>query len=142
MKIRRSLLPHVCQQRRSFLAAGTAVGAILAFPQLAIGGKLLGVASEVYINGNRAFRGATIRPGDVVNTGRLSEAVFVVGEDAFMLRERSEMRLLESESGSNRVAAGLRVIAGGLLSVFGSGERKLLTSTATAGIRGTGTYVR
>ena len=30
---------------------------------------------------------------------------------------------------------------GALLSVFGSGERKLLTSTATAGIRGTGVYV-
>ena len=142
MKIRLSLLPHdVSQRRRHLLAAGSAAGALLAFPQVALGGKLLGVASEVYINGKRSFRGATIRPGDVVNTGRLSEAVFVVGEDAFMLRERSEMRLLASDSGSNRIASGLRVVTGALLSVFGSGERKLLTPTATAGIRGTGTYV-
>ena len=141
MKMQRSLLPHVCQPRRSFLAAGAVAGALLTFPQLAFGGKLLGVASEVYVNGKRAYRGATIRPGDVVKTGGRSEAVFVVGKDAFMLRERSEMRLLASDSGISSVAAGLRVFTGALLSVFGSGERKLLTSTATAGIRGTGVYV-
>lgn len=141
MKMQHSLLPHVCQQRRRFLAAGTAAGALLTFSQLALAGKLLGVASEVYVNGKRAYRGTTIRPGDAVKTGGLSEAVFVVGRDAFMLRERSEMRLLASESGISGVAAGLRVLTGALLSVFGSGERKLLTPTAAAGIRGTGVYV-
>ncbi len=141
MKMQRSLLPHACQRRREILVAGSVAGAIIAFPQLAFAGKLLGVASEVYINGKRGYRGATVRPGDVVKTGGLSEAVFVVGKDAFMLRERSEMRLLAPERGTVGIAAGLRVVTGALLSVFGSGKRTLTTSTATAGIRGTGVYV-
>ncbi len=72
MKMQRSLLPHACQRRRELLVAGSVAGAIIAFPQLAFAGKLLGVASEVYINGKRGYRGATVRPGDVVKTGGLS----------------------------------------------------------------------
>ena len=141
MKMQRSLLPPACQRRRQLMIAGSVAGAMIAFPQLALAGKLLGVASEVYINGKRAFRGATVGPGDVVKTGGLSEAVFVVGNDAFMLRQRSEMRLIAPEQRTGGIAAGLRVVTGALLSVFGSGERTLTTSTATAGIRGTGVYV-
>jgi hypothetical protein len=35
----------------------------------------------------------------------------------------------------------LRVVTGGLLSVFGKGSRRLATTTATIGIRGTGCYI-
>ncbi|NIO39474.1 MAG: hypothetical protein GTO41_04280 [Burkholderiales bacterium] len=141
MKLQRSLSPQVCHRRRDLLVAGSVAGAMFAFPQLALGGKLLGVASEVYVNGKRAYRGATIRPGDVVKTGGLSEAVFVVGKDAFMLRQNSEMRLLPSKGGARGTVSGLRVITGALLSVFGPGEKKLMTATATAGISGTGAYI-
>ncbi|UCD69483.1 MAG: hypothetical protein JSW48_05265 [Betaproteobacteria bacterium] len=141
MKMQPPLLPHVCQRRRDLLLAGTVAGALFTFPPLAMAGKLLGVASEVYVNGKRSYRGATIRPGDVVKTGGLSEAVFVVGKDVFMLREHSEMHLLASEPGTTGIAAGVRVVTGGLLSAFASGERKLLTATATAAIRGTAAYV-
>ncbi len=141
MKMQRSLSSHVCQRRRDLLVAGSVTGAMLVVPQVVFAGKLLGVASEVYVNGKRAYRGATVRPGDVVKTGGLSEAVFVVGKDAFMLRERSELRLIGSKQGARGVAAGLRLLTGGLLSVFAPGERKLQTATVTAGIRGTGVYV-
>lgn len=131
---------HVCTRRRDLLLAGSAAGVSLAFPQLAAAGKLLGVASEVYVNGKRAYRGATIRPGDVIKTGGLSEALFVVGKDAFMLRQNSEMRVLTSRVAKG-IAAGLRVLTGGLLAVFEPGSRKVVTQTVTAGIRGTAIYV-
>lgn len=140
MKMQASSTPHVCTRRRNLLLAGSAAGVSLAFPQLAVAGKLLGVASEVYVNGKRAYRGATIRPGDVVKTGGLSEALFVVGKDAFMLRQNSEMRLITSRVAKG-IAAGLRVVTGGLLAVFEPGSRMVTTSTVTAGIRGTAVYV-
>jgi len=141
MRTRNVFADHVCHHRRNLLLTGSTVGFALAFPQLATAGKLLGVASEVYVNGKRSYRGTTVRPGDVVKTGGLSEAVFVVGKDAFMLRQNSEMRLLASKGGSNRQVAGLRLITGGLLSVFAPGQRKVQTATATAGIRGSACYV-
>ena len=141
MKLRNVFPDHVCHHRRNLLMAGSAVGFAMAFPQLASAGKLLGVASEVYVNGKRSYHGATIRPGDVVKTGGLSEAVFIVGKDAFMLRQNSEMRLVAHKGGSSRTAAGLRLITGGLLSVFASGNQVVRTATATAGIRGTAAYV-
>lgn len=141
MKKQRSASPHVCNRRRHVLLAGSLTGVALVFPQVAAAGKLLGVASEVYVNGKRAIRGTTIGPGDVVRTGGLSEGVFVVGKDVFMLRENSEMRLLPAKKAARGVAAGVRVVTGGVLSVFGSGERKLMTATATASIRGTAVYV-
>ena len=142
MKLRNALPDHVCRHRRELLMAGSAAGFAIAFPQLAAAGKLLGVASEVYVNGKRSYHGANIRPGDVVKTGGLSEAVFVVGKDAFMLRENSEMRLTAAKGGSRSIAAGLRLITGGLLSVFApGGQRVVHTATATAGIRGSAAYV-
>lgn len=141
MRQRNAFPDHVCHHRRNLLMAGSAAGFAIAFPQLASAGKLLGVASEVYVNGKRSYRGASIRPGDVVKTGGLSEAVFVVGKDAYMLRQNSEMRLVAVKGGSSRVAAGLRLITGGLLSVFAPGKRVVRTATATAGTRGAAAYV-
>ena len=141
MSQRNEFPDHVCHHRRDLLMAGSAVGFAIAFPHLATAGKLLGVASEVYVNGKRSYRGAKIRPGDVIKTGGLSEAVFVVGKDAFMLRQNSELHLVAAKGGSSRVAGGLRLITGGLLSVFAPGKRVVRTATATAGIRGTATYV-
>ena len=142
MKLLRPASPHVCQHRRELLLTGSLAGVALAFPQIAAAGKLLGVASEVYVNGKRAYRGAVIRPGDTVKTGGLSEAVFVVGTDVFMLRENSQMRLNKGTKANRAIASGLRVLTGALLSVFGPGQRTLSTATATAGVRGTGVYIR
>ena len=93
------------------------------------------VKGEVTINGAPAQLGMLVRDGDVIVTGRGAEAVFVVGADAFLLRERSEVRL------GKEAARALRIVTGALLSVFGKGERQLLVSAATIGIRGTACYV-
>ena len=92
---------------------------------------------EVLINGSAAKTGSLVTPGDSVVTATGGAAVFVVGKDAFLLRENSELRT----AGSGMLIASLRLVTGKLLSVFGRGRRSIATPTATIGIRGTGIYL-
>jgi hypothetical protein len=92
---------------------------------------------EVRINGTAAKAGARVRPGDSIVTATGSLAVFAVGNDAFLLRENSELHT----SGGSALIASLRLVTGKLLSVFDRGPRTITTPTAAVGIRGTGVYV-
>ncbi len=98
---------------------------------------LLEVKGEVQINGRPAKLGAALKPGDSVATAPGSSAVFVIGKDAFLIREKSELHT----AGGVALAGVLRLVTGKLLSVFGSGSRRIVTPTATIGIRGTGIYI-
>lgn len=92
----------------------------------------------VSVNGNPVKRGHVIKPGDTVQTGRGSFAIFVVGNDAFLLRSSAKVET----AGSGGFADVLRLATGSLLSVFSPGPRRVETSTATIGIRGTGMYLQ
>jgi hypothetical protein len=74
-------------------------------------------------------------------TGEGGEAVYIIGPDAFLQREKS--KVIFEESGGAQI---MRVVTGKILSVFGKGKERqrnlsLVTSTATIGIRGTGCYI-
>lgn len=135
--------------RRAWLARVAADGAALALAMAGLREALAaeivkkGVArarGDVRIGGKPASLGMAVRPGDTVTVGRGSEAVFVVGRDAFMARAGSRIELAGDASGL--VISGLRVVTGALLSVFARGrEKRIQTTTATIGIRGTGIYV-
>ena len=91
----------------------------------------------VSINGKPAAEGSPVRPGDTVVTGRGGLAVFVVGSDAFLMRDNSRLEL----EGTGLLANTLRLVSGKLLGVFAAGAgRRIVTATATVGIRGTGSY--
>jgi hypothetical protein len=93
---------------------------------------------EVRINGKPAEPGSMVRPGDAIETGRRGYATFVVGEDAFLVRANSRAELI----GSGVLVSAMQLVTGKLLSVFGSGrDRRLVTATASIGIRGTGAYL-
>lgn len=94
---------------------------------------------DVRVNGKPTRVGATVKPGDVVET-RQGDAVVVVDRDAFLVRAGTK---LEFGGGGGAVAQGtLRVLAGKVLSVFVPGNRvQVETRTATIGIRGTGLYL-
>jgi hypothetical protein len=94
------------------------------------------IRGEVIVNRRLATEGQLIKPGDTVVTGRNSEAIYVIGQDAFMQRELSTVSF-----GSDAVQNLMRVVSGKLLSVFGKGARTIQVSTATIGIRGTGCYI-
>jgi hypothetical protein len=124
--------------RRAVLVGAAALAAqmLLLRKALALGSVEKGVyrlRGDVRINGEPAKQGQEIRSGDTVTTGPGAELVFVIGRDAYMVRERSSLSF-----GIDL----LRVATGAVLSVFGSGgRRRIETTTATIGIRGTGVYV-
>ncbi|MBL8470531.1 MAG: hypothetical protein KF778_21095 [Rhodocyclaceae bacterium] len=95
-----------------------------------------GYRGQVTVNGEPARFRMPVGPGDTVRTGPGAEAVFVSGNNAFLLRGNSHMAF-----GSTSAATYLRVITGALLSVFGRGPKRLETPIATIGIRGTGCYI-
>ena len=91
---------------------------------------------EVTVNSKPAREGQLIGPGDTVVTGRDSEAIYVIGQDAFLQRELSTVSF-----GADAAAGFMRVVTGKILSVFGKGPRSIQVPTATIGIRGTGCYI-
>jgi len=95
------------------------------------------IAGRVMVNGSVINGDARIIVGDVVETGKNSHVVFVVGADAYFVRENSRLEL----EGSGFLASALRIATGAVLSVFGKGERLVRAPTATVGVRGTGLYV-
>ena len=93
------------------------------------------VKGMVTVNGKAAVPGMAIGTGDSIVTGANSEAIYVIGQDAFLQRAGSTV------SFSGVSADVMRVLSGKILSVFGKGSKKLETATATIGIRGTGCYI-
>lgn len=94
---------------------------------------------DVRVNRLAARPGSLVLPGDVITTGADSHAIFVVGLDAYLLRERSRMELAGEKSLVQRV----KLTAGRLLSVLapGLGVRRFETTAAVIGVRGTGLYL-
>lgn len=91
---------------------------------------------SVTVNGKPAKEGQIVGAGDTVVTGPGSEAIYVIGEDAFLQRDNSTVSF-----GTDAVQNLMRVVSGKILSVFGKGARTIKVSTATIGIRGTGCYI-
>ena len=107
----------------------------------AAGGKLpppgiYRIKGEVRINGQIVKEGTPVRPGDTISTGAQSEVIYIIGNDAYLQRDRSTVSIA-----GDALKAGLRVLSGKLMSVFGKGEKHIETTTATIGIRGTGCYI-
>ena len=99
------------------------------------------IRGPVGVDNTRASIGMNIKPGQTVMTGEGGEAIYVIGPDAFMQREKTKVTFDDSSG-----AAVMRILTGRILSVFGKGRDKnralqLVTSTATIGIRGTGCYI-
>lgn len=135
--------------RRQFLLRALAVGWLANTPSawagllgnvpraLPAGQSVYSIQGDFRVNGQPATAETLIGPNDTVTTGRSSQAVFVVGKDAFILRENSELHL----SGSELLVDAMRLVTGGLLSVFGKRSHRIETPTSYIGIRGTGIYV-
>lgn len=99
------------------------------------------------LEGEATFNGQTLKVGDVptlpltVVTGAKTTLVFVVGADAYLMRSNSHLILSGNDAKAPSRADSIKLLTGRLLSVFEKGERTLTTTTAVAGIRGTGIYM-
>lgn len=94
------------------------------------------LSGAVTVNAKPAQLGQLLVPGDTVVTGRDGQAIYVMGQDAFLQRENSTISF-----GADAAKSVMRVVTGKILSVFGKGPRTIQVSTATIGIRGTGCYI-
>ena len=123
--------------------------------ELPPGRSIYRARGEVRVNGARADEDTTVVAGDTLTTGSNSELIFVVGMDAFILRENGRLELdapaVAARGGvflaeaDSSILTSLRLVTGKLLSVFGqrsAGQRLGVRSpTATVGVRGTGIYI-
>ena len=128
-------------RRRALLAVlgGGALAAALqrALAQTPVAQGVRSIQGEVRVDGKPAARGTPVRPGDTVTTGKGALALFVIGQDAFLMRDNSRAEF----AGGETIASALRLVTGKLLGAFGQGEeRNIVTATATIGIRGTAAY--
>jgi hypothetical protein len=81
--------------------------------------------------------GTAVALGDKVSTGAKSQAVIVLGDDAFLLRSDTTIEV----KGSAARLSELTVAAGKVLSVFAKKPVAIKAASASIGIRGTGAYV-
>ncbi|MBK8062896.1 MAG: hypothetical protein IPK29_01505 [Betaproteobacteria bacterium] len=129
--------------RRGFLCGAGALAAGLLLPLPARAEGIHQLRGDVRVNGQRIDNSAKIKAGDHVVTTATGFVVFAIGRDAFMLRERSELRL-DANAGNPLLIDGLRLLTGALGAVFGKraiGGARIIAPTVTAGIRGTGVYL-
>ncbi len=98
----------------------------------------------VRVNGERiTSEKAVIRPGDTLTTGSDGQIWLAIGADAIFLRQRTEL-VIQPNAVRSSVIGALRLVTGAVGAVFGkrsSEQVRILTATATIGIRGTGTYM-
>ena len=131
--------------RRGFLLGSAVAAAGLAGAPVWAQNRNQGIRNLkglVRVNGERASNKVSINAGDTVSTGPDGRVSFVVGGDAFFLRENSELQIEPSSLGG-QVITSLRMITGALGSVFAKRPTtgvSIHTPTVTAGIRGTGCY--
>ena len=94
------------------------------------------ITGTVAINGATAREGQVVLAGDTVSTGDKSEVIYVMGNNAYLMRENTKVSYA-----AEGVVGVMRVVTGKILSVFGPGPKRIETSSATVGIRGTGCYI-
>ncbi|HEX7558545.1 MAG TPA: hypothetical protein VF386_05070 [Usitatibacter sp.] len=124
-----------------FIAAGGAAAASTRIAQAFAKGDLPPGINQLEgtanINGRAAHVGTPVNLGDRVSTGRGSQAVIVVGSDAFLVRANTVIEV----KGSGGVLSDLVVATGQVLSVFAKKPVAIKAASASIGIRGTGAYI-
>jgi hypothetical protein len=130
------------KHRRTVLQ-GLAAGSLSAYmvQLMAMGARpltpgLRNYKGTVRINGLPAHEGQLVLSGDTIVTGKDSEAVYVMGSHAYLMREDSNVQF-----GRDGAVGILRVVSGKVLAVFGPGPTRIEMPTAVAGIRGTACYI-
>src|SRR5262245_8033195 len=124
--------------RRHFLGAAAASGLLIPLESVAATDQVHDLRGKVTISNRPATWKSEILPGDRIVTGNDGHFVFVMGQDAVMLRSRSELVIERYEDSGGL----LKLLTGAMGAVFGRGKpRRIVAANATAGIRGTGVYM-
>lgn len=100
------------------------------------------LSGSATVNGQAAKVGSAVKPGDKVATGKGSLAVVVVGKDAFLMRENTNV-IFEQHKTKPGAFESVLIATGKVLSVFDKRAEgvRIRSANATIGIRGTGCYL-
>lgn len=133
--------------------AARPAGAMASPRAMAPGRSIYRLRGQAWVNGRRADPETFVPPDAEIVTASGSELVFVVGTDAFILRDNTRVALapihgeiaLQQRTERSPILHGLHLLSGKLLSVFGERGSQagptLRTPVAMVGIRGTGVYL-
>lgn len=128
--------------RRSFLSTAVCAPLILLLPQTAAAASVIHeLVGDVYLNKHKLGANSIIKSGDEIVVPEDGKLVFSMGGDAFLLRGNSVMTVHHEKN--NPLVSSLRLLTGAMLAVFAkrSHTTRLVTATATIGIRGTAVYM-
>ena len=92
---------------------------------------------SIQVNGLDARVGTPVQVGDRVATGTKSQAVVVLGKDAFLMRSQTSIEF----KGEGGLLHDMLVATGSVLSVFSKKPVEIRAANASIGIRGTGAYL-
>ncbi len=95
------------------------------------------IEGSAEVNGRPARIGTPVNLGDRVSTGKSSQAVIVVGSDAFLMRSQTTIEV----GGRGGVLSEMLITTGKVLSVFSQKPVAIKAASASIGIRGTGAYI-
>ena len=130
-------MKRFADSRRHFLKAAAASSLLVPLRSFAAPDQVHDLRGKVTINNRAATYKSEILPGDRIATGNDGHFVFVMGQDAVMLRSRSEIVIERYDD----TQGFLKLLTGAMGAVFGRGKpRRIFAANATAGIRGTGVY--
>ena len=140
---------HTTEKRRRFIARLASAGAFGIAGLTGFIGRALAkgdlpaipgvnqLKGSATVNGRPAKVGTPVTARDKVATGPGSNAVVVIKDDAFLIRENTTIEFAESGGVLSRVL----IETGRVLSVFGKKPLAIRAANATIGIRGTGAYL-
>jgi len=145
-------LSEIDDSRRQFLIYLLSTGAFAVIPGCSTGGtvkslslptalpagkSIYQIKGDVTVNSKPATLATMILPGDAIETFDNSYVIFVVKQDAFILRSNSRLQLpIASATPST-----FELKQGKLLSVLATRSTQIKTPSAFISIRGTGIYV-
>jgi hypothetical protein len=105
------------------------------------GKSIYRIDGQVLVNGQPATPDTQIVTSSTIETGKDGEAIYVVGESAYLQRSESQVTV-ETKEENGVIVTGIRMLTGRILSVFPSGKPvRMTTKNASIGIRGTGVYM-
>ncbi len=99
-------------------------------------GGIRRISGDVRLNGKPAKVDQAVLPGDTIATGARSEVLYVMANNAYLMRDHSVIQFVQEGA-----VGVMRLITGKVLAVFGPGPKRLETPLATIGIRGTACYL-
>ena len=107
------------------------------------------IEGKVQLNGRsvsseqmKGSEGVSVPSDASISTGAQASAVFVIGRDAFLMRENSRVELNPNLIDRKKSEiSGFNLRSGAILSVFARKNRTIRTLSVLIGIRGTGVYI-